>query len=158
MNYMNIVNMIFGIFIILLYIYLSPRLRRIFKNTSLIFLSKTLKLVLLFSYTLYKIKLMFINSNSVVISKTCSEITYYRGITQYKLRYPRNITGPRKIRKIITSSGTDITDIIFKYMGPDKDFHGIKTTPKLLGYQENIIVEYINKVVEYKPDEHIEVS
>jgi hypothetical protein len=77
----------------------------------------------------------------ITINKNYYTVTYYDGDNKYNIRFPKN-RGIRQIIKV-TSSGKDITKEILQFMGPSHNFHGINTSPQLLGY-EDLIITYRN--------------
>lgn len=66
-------------------------------------------------------------------------LTYYDGLQKYVVVFPR-IRGPSKI-SIVMSNGVTVTDEIRKFGGPSFNFHGIPTTPRMLGY-DNLTFYY----------------
>jgi hypothetical protein len=66
-------------------------------------------------------------------------LTYYDGSQKYVAVFPR-IRGPSKI-SIVMSNGVTVTDEIRKFGGPSFNFHGIPTTPRMLGY-DNLTFYY----------------
>lgn len=77
---------------------------------------------------------------------------YNEGVHEYKIAFPkkRNI---RQIIKVNTPQHEDVTDEIFKYMGPCHNFYDIPTTPSLLGYDEGLYLEYRNgRKIKYLPE------
>ena len=72
---------------------------------------------------------------------------------QYKICFPKD-RKPRDI-KYAFSEGDDVTKDIYSYLGPAHNFHGIRTTPNMLGYS-NIEIKYRNgEIVKYDGDEVI---
>jgi hypothetical protein len=69
------------------------------------------------------------------------ELEYYYGSKRYRVIYPKR-RGPRPFTQVTTSDDVDITNEIYEAMGPANNFHGIPTTPKMLGYPSTE-VEYI---------------
>jgi len=74
------------------------------------------------------------------------ELEYYYGSKRYRVLYPKR-RGARPITQVLTSDDVDITKEVYEVMGPANNFHGIPTTPKMLGYPSTE-VEYIK--VKYK--------
>jgi hypothetical protein len=62
------------------------------------------------------------------------DLIYYDGVNRYVVRFPR-VRGPSKIFQITDDQNTDVTDKIKEYLGPSHNFHGISTSPALLGYK-----------------------
>ncbi len=63
-------------------------------------------------------------------------------LTLYRIVYPRK-RGPRTISEIYTLDGSISENLLVSYLGPYGNFHGIPTTPKMLG-TDLIVVEYMN--------------
>ena len=61
-------------------------------------------------------------------------IHYPYGVTWYKIIVPRR-RGPCTIHSITDADGNDVKDAIFAFMGPGHSFHGIRVTPRMLGYE-----------------------
>jgi len=60
-------------------------------------------------------------------------ITYTHGFESYKILTPRR-RGPCKFNRVTDQDGNDATESIKQFAGPSHNFHGIPTTPKMLGY------------------------
>lgn len=69
------------------------------------------------------------------------EIVYHDTPHKYRVRFPKSkVRGPSQILKV---KGTrigktdmeDITELYKEYNGPAKNFHGVPTSPNLLGFQ-----------------------
>ena len=61
-------------------------------------------------------------------------ITYVHAGQSYQVVFPDGLRGPCSIRCVETREQEDVTEDIFEKMGPFHNFHGIPTTPGLLGY------------------------
>lgn len=61
-------------------------------------------------------------------------VNYPHGFTWYKILIPRK-RGPCEIMDIHDQDGNNVTDTILQFMGPGHNFHGIPTTPKMLGFE-----------------------
>jgi hypothetical protein len=83
------------------------------------------------------------------------EITYFKNATKYKIIAPKCARGPRPIRniKILHGGDTDMTrdadpqidkknKLFEECMGPYGNFHGIPTTPEMMGICDDVIVTY----------------
>ena len=79
--------------------------------------------------------------NSILINKHIYDIEYsinckiYRFRTSYK-------KGPSKYSQFIDHTGQDISEYIFKYVGPNDDFHNINYTPTDFNCSSMIIIYY----------------
>lgn len=84
----------------------------------------------------------------------CLELTYWHGSKEYKIIFPKK-RGPCNIVSV-KSDRKDITQEFKKIIGPAYNFHGIPTTPKMLGLDKDLEIEFIkgrNEV--YNADELI---
>lgn len=82
------------------------------------------------------------------------EIVYYHNNVKYCVISPVAL-GRRPISKIMRDN-EDVTESVRKYMGPFGNFHGVSTTPQMLGFDKEIKVVYRNDVsVTYKNNEVI---
>lgn len=61
------------------------------------------------------------------------DLVYYDGINRYVIRFPR-VRGPSQIISILDKDDKDVTLKVKAFMGPSHNFHGVPTTPELLGY------------------------
>ena len=66
-------------------------------------------------------------------------IHYPYGVTWYKIVIPRK-RGPCLIAEIRDSGGNNVMDVITPYMGPSHNFHNQQISPKILGFEELLIV------------------
>jgi hypothetical protein len=71
--------------------------------------------------------------------KTHFDLVYYDGPNKYIVRFPK-VRGPTRMSQAISESGDDITEILRQYIGPSHNFHGIPTTPALLGFRQIKII------------------
>lgn len=62
-----------------------------------------------------------------------TDLIYHDGSYVYTIRFPKQ-RGPKPFVKVIDENGNDVTDVINKFLGPHNNFHGIPTTPKMLGF------------------------
>lgn len=72
-------------------------------------------------------------SSAVEVHHKYYTINYYHGFRYYKIRTPR-VRGPCKFDKVFDQCDNDVTEKIKQYAGPSHNFHGIPTTPGMLGY------------------------
>lgn len=85
-------------------------------------------------------------------------VTYFDGEQRYTIFFPKN-RRVRQIKEIYDVEGTNVTDRFFEILGPGKNFHGIPSTPELIGWPRGIKVEYRSgKEREYLPSEVILLS
>ena len=90
------------------------------------------------------------------------ELIYYKDSVRYKIAIPVK-RGLRPIKTITFNSGDvegNKKDIktVKEFMGPYGNFHGIPTTPSMMGITRSLVITYRNNSVrEYKPEEIIEV-
>lgn len=116
----------------------------------------------------FLLKLRYLASQNLDLGKlevkpTHYEIVYYIGPQRYKIVFSKK-RGPKEIVSVTTLSnseepGKDVTDDFFEAMGPSKNFYGIETTSKLLGYNEGLKVTYRRGIsIIYLPSENIKCS
>jgi len=81
-------------------------------------------------------------------SSDCYNVKYFEGGSEYIIVFPKN----RKVRQIVKVEDIyleDVTDLFLKMMGPCHNFHGIVTTPKMLGWKDGLRVHYRNKTINF---------
>ena len=74
------------------------------------------------------------------------ELTYYEDDRCFRVCFPK-MRGPKKIVSVKTQEEVLVTEEVFEAMGPSNNFHGIQTTPELLGYPGGLRVTYRNDVI-----------
>jgi hypothetical protein len=103
---------------------------------------------------------LFFENGIVIVNNNTTEILYYINDTQYRICF-QNKRGPKNTinfeRKQFEKTESQC-ELFKQYLGPNHDFHGISTTPRMLGFDsETIIIKSsgidVNK--EYGPDEII---
>jgi len=97
----------------------------------------------------------YLSQRFTSIGKQQIDILYPYGIRWYKVRFNKKL-GPSKIKQIYYNH-MNVTKDIKTFMGPSNNFHGIPTTPSMLGYS-SLTVRYFNgneKI--YSDDEVIEI-
>lgn len=72
-------------------------------------------------------------------------IHYPYGVTWYKMIIPRK-RGPCRITQV-THNTTDVTGDVLQCMGPGHSFHGVKVTPKMLGYTGPLSFHFLDTTV-----------
>ena len=86
------------------------------------------------------------------------ELGYYHDSKLYRIVYPKR-RGARPIVNVTTSDDVDITKEILETMGPSNNFHGIPTTPRMLGYSSKevdfIKVKYKNGMIRTYQDDNV---
>jgi len=89
-----------------------------------------------------------------------SYVEYYKDDKKYKIAIP-SVKGVNK-RQILRIEQSGLIndridgDELLSYLGPYGNFHGISTTPRMMGLDNPVIVTYKNGTqVEYKIDEVI---
>ena len=106
-------------------------------------------LILLKDYIIFRIKKYIKNKFSLTTLHNRGK--YYELVyhptggdpdEQYSIIFPKN-RRPRRIVSARDQDDIDVTQRIFQTMGISKNFHGISTTPRMLGYQE-LKVRYRN--------------
>lgn len=81
-------------------------------------------------------------------------VKYYDGDNEYEVRFPVR-RGPGRIQQIVDQNGGDISPQVFKAMGPGKNFHGIPTTPRMLGYDSITLRKFDDTAVTFGADDVI---
>lgn len=69
------------------------------------------------------------------------EIKYYLRDIPYTIVVPKK-RGPHAISRVFDINNENITDKIRPMLGPYGNFHGILTTPKMIGYHDGLFVSY----------------
>nr|QBK86475.1 MAG: uncharacterized protein LCMAC102_02700 [Marseillevirus LCMAC102] len=87
------------------------------------------------------------------------DLTYYDGDCKYRIKFNKN----RRVRQIAyvvsIKDNKNITKDILELLGPSHDFHGIPTTPKLLGYPDGLNIYYRNDIdIRYDSDKIIQLT
>lgn len=80
-----------------------------------------------------KLSLHFESGLLIRKPKNLYDLIYYDGTNRYVVRFPK-VRGPSKILQVLDEKHIDVTDKIKEYGGPSHNFHGIPTTPEMLGY------------------------
>ncbi len=82
------------------------------------------------------------------------EIIYTLDNKQYRI-LPLVQLGIRSIVKI-TGENEEKTKILAEYLGPYRNFHGLKVTPKMMGMTSPVTVQYADgRVITYQIDQFI---
>lgn len=96
-------------------------------------------LYLLIDYAKFRIRMNILNAlqSGILVKKkenSFIDLTYHDDDEIYVIRMPKR-RGPRPFTKVLDHQGNDVTKYIKTYMGPNNNFHGVRTTPKLLGFE-----------------------
>lgn len=92
----------------------------------------------------------YFENGDVNANRETTEISYYIRDTKYKMVL-RNRRGPRNICSVNGMRE-------FPALGPYGDFHGINTTPAMIGFPDGCYVEYRgSKIINYTGDSVITV-
>lgn len=90
--------------------------------------------------------------------KRTFDIVYYEGDRKCRIRFPKN-RGVRQIVYAENSLGKDVTSIVLEFLGPGHNFHGIPTSPKLLGWEDGLVIQYRNGTkIKYEPNDEIRLT
>jgi hypothetical protein len=84
------------------------------------------------------------------------DITYYDGVKKYIVHFPKK-RGACKISKIYDQDGNDVTPIVLTYMGPSHNFHGIPTSPEMLGYESLDVLTINDHMHSFCDKEYIKI-
>lgn len=82
-------------------------------------------------------------------------LTYYIDSTRYCIAFPVH-RGPSRVVWIENECGEDVSKDVWEKMGPCHNFHGIPTTPELLGYTRLTFHMRIGSQRVYEIREHID--
>src|SRR5690242_13174803 len=85
------------------------------------------------------------------------DMVYHDGDRKYKIRFPKK-SGLRQIVNVTSHNGEDITHDILEYLGPSRNFHGIPTSPELLGYKTLRVVYRNGKETVYNSTDIISLD
>ena len=133
-----------------------------------------------FAFLLNKIRVKVVNyleSGSLTEKGNTAELVYYKNGKKYCIIIP-TVKGPksRKIKSISlrnfyddklefvtsdinTCNSRHFNEDIAQYIGPYGNFHGIPTTPKMLGLTESVVVHYKDdQLIEFDVDDVIDVN
>ena len=72
----------------------------------------------------------------VVVGRGYTDIIYWDEDQRFVIRCPQK-RGPKKYFHIRDANGDVVMAEVEKYIGPSHNFHGIPTTPKMLGYKSH---------------------
>lgn len=107
-----------------------------------------------YDITKYKLRKIFGNSNNVIFNDNNAEVEYEYNSRKFVVCFPRH-RGPTNIFKV-EHDNRDITTFMRERLGVDGNFHGILTTPKMLGLNGKIQITYFDgKTKNYEKDEVI---
>lgn len=87
-------------------------------------------------------------------------LVYYDGSTKYIIRFPKK-RGPCTFSQVTCSSDdlvADVTEDIRRFAGPSHNFHGIPTTPKMLGFDNLTFVYRNGQTVKYEEGDVISLT
>lgn len=88
----------------------------------------------------------YLPSTDVEVHHKFYIINYSHGFQTYKILTPRK-RGPCKFNQVLDQHGIDVTEKIKQFSGPSHNFHGIPTTPEMLGYSKLIFLNGIDDTV-----------
>lgn len=71
-------------------------------------------------------------------------ISYYVNGSKYKVLFPSEYRSISRIESPDRELTDTEQDILQEYLGFDRNFHGIPTTPEMLGFDEDLKVHYVN--------------
>lgn len=97
--------------------------------------------------TLFSSGLVFRNSYYV-------DISYYDGNNCYTVRFPKQ-RGPKPFLHVSDGEEKDVTHMICRFIGPHNNFHGIPTTPSMLGFTELHFTRRDSTIQVFKDTEQI---
>lgn len=98
------------------------------------------------------------NGHLTTADRGVYDLVYYDGDRRFRIRFPKN-RGVRQIIHVTTRDNSDVTNRFLELLGPGRNFHGIPTTPALLGWNEGLKVQYRNGTeIEYSSIETIQLN
>ena len=132
--------------------------REIFRNYRLGLISRQM----IIDFILFKIRMWTtqkLENGLLTLRDDSHNLIYYSGDRRYCIRFPKN-RGVRQITRVTTlADAQNITDEIQQLMGPGHNFHGIPTSPKLLGYPQGLKVKYRSGIeITYRGSTTIDLS
>ena len=72
----------------------------------------------------------------------------------YRIRFARRL-GPARYTRIENSAGDEVTKYVNQFAGPCRNFYGIPTTPRMLGFESLTIFWRRSKYVTFSENEPI---
>jgi len=64
-----------------------------------------------------------------------TDLIYQDGFDLYTIRFPKQ-RGLKPFTRVRNEKGEDVSNILNKYLGPYNNFHGVQTTPTMLGFSK----------------------
>jgi len=93
-----------------------------------------------------------------IVSKTRRSATIEYAINDKKYRFITGLKrGPLSI-VMVKSEGTEVTEKILPYLGPNEDFHNIRYTPEYLGYSSLDFYTISGEILKFNNDEEIKLN
>lgn len=113
-----------------IYFSVSKRLNEVFENGIF-------SIVLEYIKVNVRIKILNLFQSGVLVKNkenSFIDLIYHDGYEVYVARFPKK-RGPRSFTNIMDTNGVDVTSHVSIFLGPNNNFHGIKTTPAMLGFE-----------------------
>lgn len=101
------------------------------------------------NFIMYSIK-----KSTIEISKRWCSVSYTHNGRRYKIMFPRSRRNI-PILSVTDQDGKNVTVEINQYIGVGNNFHGIPTTPRLLGYDELRFTMLDEKIIVYMSNDKI---
>jgi len=89
-----------------------------------------------------------LNLGNLEVQSGVCILTYHDGARRFQVYFPKK-RGPRNIVSVHTQCEKCVTKEVFEAMGPSHNFHGIVTTPRMLGYPDGLKVTYRSGVTKH---------
>jgi hypothetical protein len=97
------------------------------------------------------------NLGNITIENNVYVLTYRYNGGYHTVRFPKN-RRVRQITRVDNFVGTPITDEFIKALGPANNFHGIPTTPRILGHEKLFITYRDDQTVCVDVDDYIQLD
>jgi hypothetical protein len=86
----------------------------------------------------------YVVKDSVEVHHGLYVVNYTHSNHNYKVVFPR-MRGPCPFTSVTTLDDIDVTNEVKTFMGPSYNFHGIPTTPGMLGYSKLVFYDFDNE-------------
>jgi uncharacterized protein DUF5772 len=106
------------------------------------------------SYVKQILRSWLIKEQGLIRSSTGYNLYYTNGSNEYCVKFS-NRAGPTRFIKVVDENDKNVTDNIKSFYGISKNFHGIPTSPNLLGYKSLSFIMLGSEVKTFTGDEII---
>lgn len=105
-------------------------------------------------YSLRNASIEYLDTGKLECKKKVYELTYFDGPNRYSLVFS-NKRGPCPFYKVCDATLCDVTETVRMYAGPCHNFHGIPTTPQMLGFSSLLFYFRDQRIFSYEGSEPI---